>query len=151
MTAFFAYAPDVRTLIYTTITSGSLHMRPRKIIKNRGQLPSNDGATMLLFLALRNIEKDWEPPQRTWKQAANQFAIMFGERFTNATHETALAQRNPGGFWFSNLRYAPAICGHSCYPGDFPPRMRVYDTFLYVKPPVAAASAAHALPASSSG
>jgi putative transposase len=23
-------------------------------------------------------------PQRTWKQAANQFAIMFGERFTNA-------------------------------------------------------------------
>jgi len=23
------------------------------------------------------------PPQ-TWKQAANQFAIMFGERFTNA-------------------------------------------------------------------
>jgi putative transposase len=25
-------------------------------------------------------------PQRTWKQAANQFAIMFGERFTNAIH-----------------------------------------------------------------
>jgi putative transposase len=23
---------------------------------------------------------------RTWKQAANQFAIMFGERFTNAIH-----------------------------------------------------------------
>jgi len=38
----------------------------------------------LLFLALRNIEKDWKMPQRTWKQAANQFAIMFGERFTNA-------------------------------------------------------------------
>jgi transposase-like protein len=23
-------------------------------------------------------------PQRTWKMAANQFAILFGERFTNA-------------------------------------------------------------------
>jgi transposase-like protein len=46
--------------------------------------PSDEAATKLLFLALRNIEKDWKLPQRTWKQAANQFAIMFGERFTNA-------------------------------------------------------------------
>jgi transposase-like protein len=47
-------------------------------------LPSDEAATKLLFLALRNIEKDWKMPQRTWKLAANQFAIMFGERFTNA-------------------------------------------------------------------
>jgi putative transposase len=25
-------------------------------------------------------------PPVTWKQAANQFAILFGERFTNALH-----------------------------------------------------------------
>jgi hypothetical protein len=36
------------------------------------------------FLALRNIEKDWKMPARTWKQAVNQFAIMYGERFSNA-------------------------------------------------------------------
>jgi putative transposase len=36
------------------------------------------------ILALRNIEKDWKMPPITWKQAANQFAILFGERFTNA-------------------------------------------------------------------
>jgi len=81
---FFAYPPEVRTIIYTTNAIESLHMRLRKIVKNRGHFPSDDAATKLLFLALRNIEKDWKMPQRTWKLAANQFAIMFGERFTNA-------------------------------------------------------------------
>jgi len=32
----------------------SLHMRLRKIVKNRGQFPSDEAATKLLFLALRN-------------------------------------------------------------------------------------------------
>lgn len=83
---FFAYPPEVRTIIYTTSAIASLHMRLRKIVKNRGYFPSDDAASKLLYLALRNIEKDWKMPQRTWKQAANQFAIMFGERFTNAIH-----------------------------------------------------------------
>lgn len=30
------------------------------------------------------LEKDWKMAPRTWKLAANQFSIMFGERFTNA-------------------------------------------------------------------
>jgi putative transposase len=61
-------------------------MRLRKIVKNRGHFPADEAATKLLLLALRNIEKDWEMPPRSWKQAANQFAIPFGERFTNAIH-----------------------------------------------------------------
>jgi putative transposase len=55
-------------------------MRLRKIVKNRGHFPTDEAATKLLFLALRNIEKDWNMPPPTWKQAANQFVIMFGER-----------------------------------------------------------------------
>ena len=81
---FFAYAPEVRRLIYTTNAIESLNMRLRKVIKNRGHFPSDEAATKLLFLALRNIEQDWSMPPRTWKEAANQFAIVFGERFTNA-------------------------------------------------------------------
>jgi len=81
---FFAYPPEVRRIIYTTNAIESLHMRLRKIVKNRGHFPSNEAATKLLFLALRNITKDWNMPQRTWKEAANQFAILFGERFTAA-------------------------------------------------------------------
>lgn len=79
---FFAYPIDVRRIIYTTNAIESLHMRLRKIVKNRGHFPSDDAATKLLYLALRNIVKDWKMPPRTWKEAANQFAIMFGERFT---------------------------------------------------------------------
>jgi putative transposase len=55
---FFAYPPEVRKIIYTTNAIESLHMR------------------------LRNIVKNWKMPPRTWKEAANQFAIVFGERFT---------------------------------------------------------------------
>jgi putative transposase len=81
---FFAYPPAVRKIIYATNAIESLHMQLRKIVKNRGHFPSDEAASKLLFLALRNIEKDWKMPLITWKQAANQFAILFGERFTNA-------------------------------------------------------------------
>jgi putative transposase len=81
---FFAYPAEVRKIIYTTNAIESLHMRLRKIVKNRGHFPSDEAATKLLFLALRNIVKDWEMPPRTWKEASNQFAIIFGERFTAA-------------------------------------------------------------------
>lgn len=81
---FFAYPPAVRKIIYTTNAIESLHMQLCKIVKNRGHFPSDEAASKLLFLALRNIEKDWKMPPITWKQAANQFAILFGERFTDA-------------------------------------------------------------------
>lgn len=78
---FFAYPPEVRKIIYTTNAIESLHMQLRKIVKNRGHFPSDEAASKLLFLALRNIEKNWKMPPVTWRAAANQFAILFGERF----------------------------------------------------------------------
>jgi len=83
---FFAYPPEVRKIIYTTNAIESMHMQLRKIVKNRGHFPSDEAASKLLYLALRNIEKDWKMPPITWKQAVNQFAILFGERFTNVLH-----------------------------------------------------------------
>lgn len=84
VTPFFAYPPEVRKIVYTTNAIESLHMQLRKIVKNRGHFPTDEAASKLLFLALRNIEKKWKMPPVTWKQAANQFAILFGERFINA-------------------------------------------------------------------
>lgn len=81
---FYAYPAEVRRVIYTTNAIESLHMRLRKIIKCRGHFPNDEAATKLLYLALRNIIKDWKMPPRTWKLAATQFALMFGERFTKA-------------------------------------------------------------------
>ena len=39
---FFAYPPEVRTIIYTTNAIESLHMRLRKIVKNRDHFPAPD-------------------------------------------------------------------------------------------------------------
>jgi transposase-like protein len=83
MIPFFPYPPEICSIIYTTNAIASLHMRLRNIVKNRGHFPSDEAATKLLYLALRNIEKDQKMP-RIWKIAANQFAILFGERLTNA-------------------------------------------------------------------
>ncbi len=76
---FFAYPPEVRRIVYTTNAIESMHMQLRKIVKNRGHFPTDEAASKLLYLALRNIEKDWKMPPITWRQAVNQFAIVFGE------------------------------------------------------------------------
>lgn len=78
---FFAYPPEVRKIIYTTNAIESLHMQLRKIIKTRGHFPNDGAATKLIYLALRNITKEWKMSAREWKSAMTQFATLFPERF----------------------------------------------------------------------
>lgn len=78
---FFAFPPPIRKVIYTTNAIESVNARLRKIIKTRGHFPSDDAATKLIWLALRNITADWERAARDWKEAMNQFAILYAERF----------------------------------------------------------------------
>ncbi len=42
-------------IVYTINAIESMHMQLRKIIKNRGHFPSDEAASKLLYLALRNI------------------------------------------------------------------------------------------------
>jgi putative transposase len=77
---FFAFPSEVRRILYTTNAIESLNFQLRKIIKSKGHFPSDEAATKLLFLALRNAEKKWSLPPRTWKSALNQFAIHFEGR-----------------------------------------------------------------------
>jgi transposase-like protein len=81
---FFAFPPHIRRVIYTTNAIESINARLRKIIKTRGHFPSDDAATKLIWLALRNITADWGRPSRDWKEAMNQFAILYEDRFTKA-------------------------------------------------------------------
>lgn len=81
---FFAFPPDVRRVIYTTNAIESVHARLRKIIKTRGHFPSDEAATKLIWLALRNITSEWSRATREWKAAMNQFAIIYEDRFTLA-------------------------------------------------------------------
>ena len=82
---FFAFPPEVRRVIYTTNALESVHARLRKIIKTRGHFPNDEAATKLLWLALRNITATWVRGARTWKEAMNQFAILYEDRFTTPT------------------------------------------------------------------
>lgn len=78
---FFAFPPPIRRIIYTTNAIESINARLRKIVKTRGHFPSDDAATKLLWLALRNITADWGRAARDWKEAMNQFAILYEDRF----------------------------------------------------------------------
>lgn len=79
---FFALPPAVRRVIYTTNAIESVNAQLRKIIKTRGHFPSDDAASKLLWLALRNITADWSRAAHNWKEAMNQFAILYADRFT---------------------------------------------------------------------
>ena len=81
---FYDYPPEIRKIIYTTNAIESLNMQLRKVLKNRGHFPNEEAASKLIYLALRNIVKQWKKPPLHWGAAAHQFALKFGERFISA-------------------------------------------------------------------
>ena len=83
---FFAFPPAVRKVVYTTNAIESINARLRKIIKTRGHFPSDDAASKLIWLALRNITADWGNAAQDWKTAMNQFAILYEDRCTRGAH-----------------------------------------------------------------
>jgi hypothetical protein len=79
---FFTFPPEIRRVIYTTSAIESVNARLRKIIKTRGHFPTDEAASKLIWFALRNITADWGKAAHHWKEAMNQFAILYAERFT---------------------------------------------------------------------
>ena len=77
---FLSYPDYIRKAIYTTNAIESLNRSLRKVSKNRGSFPNDESALKLLYLALSNISKKWTMPIRLWKQALNQFVILFPGR-----------------------------------------------------------------------
>ena len=51
-----------------------------KVIKTRGSFPNEEAAIKLLYLALRNVAKQWHTLQG-WSQALNCFSILWEDRF----------------------------------------------------------------------
>ena len=78
---FFAFAPQVRKIIYTTNAIESLHSQVRKAVRGRGHFPSDEAASKLIWLVLRNISGKWKSPPIYWHAAKAQFALQFQDRF----------------------------------------------------------------------
>jgi putative transposase len=81
---FLSYPDFIRKIIYTTNTIESINYGIRKVTKNRSIFPDDKAALKLVYLALHNLAKRWNRPVFNWKDALNQFAIMFGDRVTGA-------------------------------------------------------------------
>ena len=77
----FAFAPAVRKIVYTTNAIEALNATLRRAVRARGHFPSDEAATKLIFLVLRQVAQQWKMPPREWAEAKTQFAIMFGDRF----------------------------------------------------------------------
>ena len=80
---FFVFPPAIRRLLYTTNVLENVNRQLRKIIKTRGHFPNDDAATKLLWLALRNVTRQWGKSATGWPDAMNYFAILYGDRFTS--------------------------------------------------------------------
>ena len=80
---FFAFAPAIRKMIYTTNCVEALNRSLRKIIKTRGSFPTDEAAFKLLYLAIKNAGVHWRRPIE-WTAAMGQFAIQFGDRFASS-------------------------------------------------------------------
>jgi putative transposase len=81
---FFAFPVAVRRIIYTANAIEALNAKLRRAVRTRGHFPTDEAATKLLYLVLRQIAGEWKMPPREWSEAKTQFAIMFDERFVNA-------------------------------------------------------------------
>lgn len=77
---FLKYPQQIRRVIYTTNAIESLNSQFRKVIKNKKVFPSDDAVYKILYLAIRNLEKKWTMPARTWNEAMPYFIIHFEDR-----------------------------------------------------------------------
>src|SRR4051794_17129019 len=78
---FFAFPDEVRRIIYTTNAIEALNAKLRRGVRARGHFPTDESAFKLLFLVLRQVQKEWKMPPREWAMAKVQFAILFEGRF----------------------------------------------------------------------
>ena len=81
---FFAFAPEVRKILYTTNAIESLNAQVRKAVRIRGHFPSEEAAAKLIWLVLHNVQARWKNPPISWQAAKTQLAIQFEDRFVLA-------------------------------------------------------------------
>lgn len=78
---FFAFATAVRRVIYTTNAIESINARLRKINKTWCHFHSDAAITKLIWPGLSNITAEWGRVATESRNAMNQFAIAYGDRY----------------------------------------------------------------------
>jgi putative transposase len=74
-----AYPLQVRRMLYSTNSIESLHHTVRKSLKVRGHFPTDEAASKLLYLALKNAQFRFGTP-KGWREAMQHITLLFGDR-----------------------------------------------------------------------
>ena len=80
LSAFFAYASEIRKIIYTANIVERFYRQVRKITKTKGAFSSELVLEKLIFLAIENISRKWNMSHQNWSLTISQLAIRFGNR-----------------------------------------------------------------------
>lgn len=78
----FAFPGDIRRAIYTTNAIESINSVIRTAVAKRKIFPSDEAAMKVIYLAIQSASKRWTMPIHHWKEALNQFMIVFDERLS---------------------------------------------------------------------
>ena len=81
LSAFFAYPPEIRKIVYTTNAVEGYHRMVRKFTKTKAIFPTDDSIRKAIYLSVVQISKKWTMPLKEWGLAYQQFLIFFEDRF----------------------------------------------------------------------
>ena len=80
LATYFEFAPEIRTIIYTTNAVEALHRQFRKVTKAKSMFPNDEALSKMLFLSYRDISKKWNMPAPNWPFVISQLSIIFDDR-----------------------------------------------------------------------
>ena len=78
---FFALPVEIRRVVASTFAMDLLQRNLKRVMRVRGQVDNDDDALALLYLVVRNGQRNWKRPQREWHAAKTHFAMSFPDRF----------------------------------------------------------------------
>lgn len=82
LATFFEFAPEIRTMIYTTNAVEALHRQFRKVTKAKTLFPTDEALSKMLYLSYRDISRKWIMSLQNWPFVISQLSVVFGERIT---------------------------------------------------------------------
>jgi len=84
LSAYFAYPPAIRKLIYTTNAIENFNRQLRKVTKTKSSYPTDDSLLKSLYLAILDITKKWTGKSHDWSEIVNQLMITFEGRIDDS-------------------------------------------------------------------
>jgi putative transposase len=76
---FLGYPSEIRRILYTTNAIESLNFQLRKVLRSKGNFPTDDSVLKILYLAIGKAKMKWKTA-RDWHRARTHFGIVFGDR-----------------------------------------------------------------------